>query len=203
MRAAVESILTSDPSQRRRLLPCIAFDTCPRLTLVHPLGTRRAPVLMVVALFNGMAHHEASVVVSTYYIALTLNSSLQGVCVFQLLTSMDAGEAAGFCLGVLLCVLAVCWSSWRRHQQERAANRALLDSSRLLDEQAREWGLQPASGAASGGAPLTPVVESPAGSCAPLEAGGSCSLSVGSQVSLVDRAPATIASTTAARHNMG
>ncbi|KAL3894185.1 MAG: hypothetical protein SGPRY_013875, partial [Prymnesium sp.] len=35
-------------------------------------------ILMVVALFNGMAWHEASIVVSTYYISMTVFGTIQG-----------------------------------------------------------------------------------------------------------------------------
>lgn len=121
-------------------------------------------ILMAVTLFNGMARHEASVVVPTYYISLTLCSSLQGLCVFQLLPEMRARDAFGFTSGVLLCVLAVGWSGWRRNQlQLRGAgqsrgggggyvggaeawgrDRSSIDASRLLEEaQAAQWGVEP------------------------------------------------------------
>ena len=88
---------------------------------------------MVVALFNGMAHHEASVVVPAYYISLTVMTSLQGLCVFQLLAEMTPLSAAGFSIGVLLCTLAVGWSSWkRREQQGERAHGNGIDQSQLL-----------------------------------------------------------------------
>ena len=45
---------------------------------VYALLSLLTEVLMVIAVFNGMALHEASVVVSTYYVSMTLFGTLQG-----------------------------------------------------------------------------------------------------------------------------
>ena len=156
-------------------------------------------VLMVVALFNGMARHEASIVVPTYYISLTLCSSLQGLCVFQLLREMRPGSAIGFSTGVLLCVLAIGWSSWKRRQLEHArggggagggeggggagGGGVNIDTSRLL---AASWGAADGGGRAGGGrgggggggeeshcgamAPLEGIVVAPAAGADTMEA---------------------------------
>ena len=97
---------------------------------------------MVCALFNGMAYFEATVVISTYYITLTLFSSLQGLCTFRLLLWLTAGSAVGFSIGVVLCIAAVCWSSWIRLQGERRATTRSIIRSQLLDGSAQDVATQ-------------------------------------------------------------
>jgi len=85
---------------------------------------------MVVALFNGMAHHESTIVVATYYIAMTLFASLQGLCVFDLMQQLTGLGAVGFVIGVLLCVTSVVWMAGMRAQSSGGTN---VDRSAFLD----------------------------------------------------------------------
>ena len=50
---------------------------------------------MMVALLNGMAHHESTIVVATYYISMTIFASVQGLCVFDLLPQLTWPSASG------------------------------------------------------------------------------------------------------------
>lgn len=87
---------------------------------------------MVVFLFNGMAHHEAAVVVSTYYITLTCFASVQGLCVFNLLRALRPASAAGFVTGIALCILAVAYMA--RVRAGSAAGPALVSRTVAVDD---------------------------------------------------------------------
>lgn len=69
---------------------------------------------MVVALFNGMALHESTIVVATYYISMTLFASVQGLCVFNLLAQFTPLKLVGDVFGMLLCVAAVLYMAGMR-----------------------------------------------------------------------------------------
>ena len=67
-------------------------------------------VSMLLFVVHGMARHEASVVVPTYYISMTLLASAQGLCLFGgggAHGVLAPGSAIGFATGVLLCAIAV------------------------------------------------------------------------------------------------
>ena len=77
-------------------------------------GAFAGEVGMVVALFFGMAHHEASVVVSTYYITMTVFGAVQGLFTMQTIGDLDAISGTCFALGVLLCLAAVSTMAFLR-----------------------------------------------------------------------------------------
>mmetsp|Transcript_34654 Transcript_34654/g.101654 ORF Transcript_34654/g.101654 Transcript_34654/m.101654 type:complete len:165 (-) Transcript_34654:373-867(-) len=81
---------------------------------------------MVVAVFNGMAFHEASVVVSTYYISSTVFGTLQGLCMFNLLPLFEAGQAVAFVFGVVLCTGAVGVLAVSRHTTASSVDQSQL-----------------------------------------------------------------------------
>ena len=62
---------------------------------------------MAVSLFHGMSRQDSNIVVSTYYISMTVFASLQGLSVFSLFRCFGALDGLGFGAGVALCVAAV------------------------------------------------------------------------------------------------
>lgn len=119
-------------------------------------------VLMVVAVFNGMAWHEASVVVSTYYISMTVFGTVQGLCMFDLMPHFHAGQAFSFVFGVLLCTAAVGVLAVARHSSATSVDQNTLianggwdqcangrrsspwqRSSAVTDTATNEWRLEP------------------------------------------------------------
>lgn len=110
---------------------------------------------MVVALFNGMAKHESTIVVATYYIAMTLFASTQGLCVFNLMPQLRALSAAGFVFGVLLCICSVVWMTWLRAKSTRRTPN--VDRSSLIDGNADVVPSDAGCGASPGVAECGPV----------------------------------------------
>ena len=96
---------------------------------------------MLVALLYGMAKHESTIVVATYYISMTLFASIQGLCVFDLLPQLDALSASGFTFGVLLCLAGVVWMAGLRAKDGRGSSAGSrrgsgvggIDRSALID----------------------------------------------------------------------
>ena len=96
---------------------------------------------MLVALLYGMARHESTIVVATYYISMTLFASIQGLCVFDLLPQLDALSASGFTFGVLLCLAGVVWMAGLRAKDgggnspgsRRGSGVGGVDRSALID----------------------------------------------------------------------
>ena len=59
---------------------------------------------MVLFAVIGMARHESTVVVATYYISMTLLASIQGLCVFHINPFAKTVTALGFSAGLIMCV---------------------------------------------------------------------------------------------------
>jgi uncharacterized membrane protein len=93
---------------------------------------------MVVFLFNGMAWHEASVVVPTYYITMALFGSMQGLFVFHLLPHLTPLSASMFALGVLLCVTSIAWAAHHRQRHRMTESLRRSGSGHLLDQEYHE-----------------------------------------------------------------
>ena len=93
------------------------------LLLSH--GTARAPAhwkacrLLALA---GMARHESTLVVTTYYITMTLFASVQGLCVFHLMPQLTPLSATGFTFGMFLSIGGVLWMFGMRTKQGRASS---------------------------------------------------------------------------------
>lgn len=86
---------------------------------------------MVVFVIQGMARHEASVVVPTYYISMTLIASAQGICLFGGHETLTPLSATGFGLGVMLCTISVGVMAGMRKPGQAGTRR--VDRAQLLD----------------------------------------------------------------------
>ena len=89
----------------------LLFDHCffHAFTLFYPawiLGfiTAGGEIGMVLFAVIGMARHESTVVVATYYISMTLLASIQGLCVFHINPFAKTVTALGFSVGLIMCV---------------------------------------------------------------------------------------------------
>ncbi|KAL1495181.1 hypothetical protein AB1Y20_017046 [Prymnesium parvum] len=153
----------------------LVFDAISFASLAQPLWWFYAvcsfagELLMVAALFNGMSWHEASIVVSTYYISMTICGALQGLCIFGLIDTFRAASAAAFAFGIALCVGAVYMLALSRavHAADEAS---LTAAAPPRCEWWRAWCGRPRR--ASGPEPLTaplPMVEA---AVAPSSSGG-------------------------------
>ena len=118
---------------------------------------------MMVALLNGMAHHESTIVVATYYISMTIFASVQGLCVFDLLPQLTWPSASGLALGVLLCVASVVWMAGMRSKRLGHGARAIgsIDRSALID--GHIYAAEEAHAGAGGAAGTCEPVGGPAG----------------------------------------
>ena len=85
---------------------------------------------MVVALYYGLRRGEATVVVPSFYISMTLLASLQGLLLFDMLGCFNAATGACFGTGVLLACVATALMAGARRPQNDSAERVtpLMDA---------------------------------------------------------------------------
>ena len=86
---------------------------------------------MVAFVYQGMGQYEASVVVPTYYVSMTILASVQALCIFPTKGArLSTTSTVGFSLGVLVCLVAVGFMAGvrsRRRPSVRVNRTGLLD----------------------------------------------------------------------------